>query len=82
MKIQSYSYLIASSLASGLIAFSYYPSEQFPSHETTSTCSCVVELMNQECSKTALNQMSALSVQPELSSNWGFPARFISAASR
>lgn len=82
MTIQSYFYLIASSLASGLIAFTYYAPEQVINNETTLTSRFPANKINQECVEITLNQMSALGVQPELILNWGLPKRLVSAASR
>lgn len=83
MKIQSYSYLIASSLASGLIAFGYFVPEQvlanFGQHFDAET------ILNISSSKNATNPkngMSAYSVQPKLMWDWGFPERLVVAASR
>jgi hypothetical protein len=82
MTIQSYPYLIASSLASGLISFNYYPLEQAIIHDSTSNSRFPVDQINQECLEITINRMSALSVQPELIIDRGIPARLVSAAIR
>ncbi|MBD2436783.1 hypothetical protein [Nostoc sp. FACHB-110] len=77
MTIQSYSYLIASSVASGLVAFNYSLPEQAITNEIPAAQS------NQECVAISINPpMSAFCVQPEFILDWQFPARLVSAAIR
>lgn len=90
MTTQLYSQLIASSLASGFIAFGYYAPAQIlanfdgqnPNTETTLVKNTPADKLNHECTKTSLNQMSAYNVQPELVLDCGLPKRLVIAGSR
>ncbi|MCC5639992.1 hypothetical protein LC593_30020 [Nostoc sp. CHAB 5844] len=88
MTTQFYSPLIASSLASGFIAFGYYAPGQIVanfdgqnSHAEITLASTPTDKI-QECFKTSLNQMCAYNVQPELMLDSGLPERLVIAASR
>ncbi|MBD2488041.1 hypothetical protein [Aulosira sp. FACHB-615] len=75
MTTQFYSQLIASSLASGLIAFGY----SLPGFYTATTLTNMTA--TSEINRS-LNQMSASHIQPDLMVDGGFPERLVIAGSR
>ncbi|BBD62198.1 hypothetical protein NIES2109_50370 [Nostoc sp. HK-01] len=89
MTTQLYSKLIASSLASGLIAFGYsvqgvavnFNGQNLHS-VTTLAINTPADEINQASSETSINQMSAYQVQPEFMVDGGLPTRLVVAGSR
>ncbi|MBD2494616.1 hypothetical protein [Nostoc sp. FACHB-280] len=77
MTTQFYSQLIASSLASGLIAFGY----SIPGFHTATTLTNNMTV-GSGINHTSLNQMSASPVEPEFMLDSAFPERLVIAGSR
>ncbi|BAY19145.1 hypothetical protein NIES21_50040 [Anabaenopsis circularis NIES-21] len=82
MTTQLYSKLIASSLASGLIAFGYSVPGQNLYTESTLAINTLANQIHQASSETSINQMSAYQVQPEFMVDGGLPTRLVVAGSR
>ncbi|MBD2594621.1 hypothetical protein BCD64_21350 [Nostoc sp. MBR 210] len=76
MTTQFYSQLIASSLASGLIAFGY----SVPGFHTATNLTNMTS--TSEINHTSLNQMSASHIKSDLTVDGGFPERLVVAGSR
>ncbi|MBD2454982.1 hypothetical protein H6G80_12905 [Nostoc sp. FACHB-87] len=76
MTTQFYSQLIASSLASGLIAFGY----SLPGFYTATTLTNLTA--TSEINHASLNRMSASHIQSDLMVDGGLPERLVIAGSR
>ncbi|AFY41520.1 hypothetical protein [Nostoc sp. PCC 7107] len=82
MTTQLYSKLMASSLASGLIAFGYSVPEQNLYTESTLAINTPANQIHQAASETSMNQMSAYQVRAEFILDGGLPERLVIAGSR